>query len=430
MVCTQYRSNFLYHFTILSALFTSTIACDEQPDLSLANQGSLALPLTFTTPDNQIHRLVGGALMIEGPQTMTIALDDYAEEKDLLLLLDPGTYTVALEGNWSLERQNEEGIFEPVDAVLLSPNPQSQTVGANSKIQLELLFGYSDAKISMGGPETVDDKGQMEIDIAVENWECTPGDKLLSPCDEIPGSYQESICENGFWAPWSACTDQDDAMEELESGSLLYGIEILDKSLWTIDTDSGDAHFVLEFDEDMVALAKDPNSDLIFAVASPLGKTSTLLSLNPATGLTTTIGDIGFDSVKGLAFGPKGSALFAITYLNELLSIDPTTGAGQLIGAPGTTHLDSLAYHQDRGVLYATNIDNDSLYEIDPITGTAKVVGEVGFGNVSGLAYDQTSGLLYGLARAEGSLITINPDTGTGSYRAPLFNSAFNGATF
>jgi DNA-binding beta-propeller fold protein YncE len=213
--------------------------------------------------------------------------------------------------------------------------------------------------------------------------------------------------------------------------SQLFATEVVTDQLWIIDKQSGSGRAVGKIDvsDGAVGLACDENSNTLYGVDSPLGADSVLLKIEPNTGRTEKIGNIGFDAVKGLAFDSVSRILYGVTYLNEVLRIDPRTGEGILIGRPGTSFLDSLAYNPQQGVLYAVDINKDILYVIDPQKGTGNAVGPTGFINVSGLAYDRTTNTLYGAARGSGQLIEINTRTGSGQVVGRMPNTGFNGMT-
>jgi len=98
---------------------------------------------------------------------------------------------------------------------------------------------------------------------------------------------------------------------------------------------------------------------MIRASSSPLSL-STRITIDPATGIATEIGPIGFDDVFGLAFHPgvvldiggteiRGPTLFGLTggffagIDPQLIVIDRETGAGQLVVTLSTARMSGMA---------------------------------------------------------------------------------------
>jgi hypothetical protein len=118
---------------------------------------------------------------------------------------------------------------------------------------------------------------------------------------------------------------------------------------------------------------------------------SILATLDPATGVSATIGPTGQGPIAGLAWEPGTQTMYGITGCSSqgpsrLVRIDLVTGAATVVGSTGQT-LGSLELGAS-GLLYAggDTRDGGNLYIINPVTASATLVGPTGFSNVTGLA--------------------------------------------
>lgn len=146
---------------------------------------------------------------------------------------------------------------------------------------------------------------------------------------------------------------------------------------------------------------------------------SDLYSVNTTTGVTTSIGPIGF-AVTGLAIDPISGTLYGSTSLqspsnpNSIITIDRATGAGTLVGAVGIPGEEVADLTFDAaGTLYGwIEIYGDDLVTIDTATGAATVVGNSALSTFgSGLA-DVNGTLFYSGDGVTGALRTVNKTTG------------------
>ena len=112
-----------------------------------------------------------------------------------------------------------------------------------------------------------------------------------------------------------------------------------------------------------------------------------------------------------------------------LITIDPVTGVGTTIGPVSTLGLQALALDPDSRMLYATECDGSgacpvtSLVRNDPASGARTLVGPIGF-SIAGLAFDARARMLYGIDVASGEhLVRIDPRTGAGSLVGPAIHN-------
>ena len=168
-------------------------------------------------------------------------------------------------------------------------------------------------------------------------------------------------------------------------------------------------------------------------------QTDTLVRIDPLTGATSAVGNLGFGFVRALTF--VGTRLTgADVREDELLEIDTVTGSAASIGrlvTPATPasivrgSVGALAYDAGAGALYGADevtLVNEFL-GIDPDTAVATVIGaRIGFEDVRGLAV--ANGTVFGVDAATDQLLTIDPATGLGTAVAPLGFADINGLAY
>ncbi len=175
-----------------------------------------------------------------------------------------------------------------------------------------------------------------------------------------------------------------------------------------------------------------------FAYATAAQTTSTdyrLIQIDLATGVSTTVGSIGYSDVEGLAISPEGT-LYGVSDQSPktLFTISTSFGRGTPVG-PGNNNLgvvgegvgsfDSLdlglAFTCD-GRLWMSSDTTGKFWEVNRNTGVARLVGNLGV-KISGLAGNADG--LYGMGiEADRGLFKINPDTGTATRVGAIGNIA------
>ena len=159
---------------------------------------------------------------------------------------------------------------------------------------------------------------------------------------------------------------------------------------------------------------------------------TTLVRINTATGVDTTIGSLGQTQVYGMSFHPNGT-LYALVngYGNaQLATVNTTTGAATVFGASAPV-IDMMALDFDAaGNLYTASWIDNNLYSMNPATGVASLIGNLGFSDVMDITFDP-SGQLWGASSTD--LWQINTVTGAGTHVAgfsigSVMGIAFDGA--
>ena len=127
------------------------------------------------------------------------------------------------------------------------------------------------------------------------------------------------------------------------------------------------------------------------SIPGPGGAPSTLITLDPTTGVTTPVGPTGLSNISGLAWHKPTQTLYGVTAggaPSNLVKININTGAAAIIANTGVI-LGSLEFGPD-GRLYGGGgqANANELYDIDRMTGVATLIGNTGLGAsaITGLA--------------------------------------------
>ena len=175
-------------------------------------------------------------------------------------------------------------------------------------------------------------------------------------------------------------------------------------------------------------VAGNAAAQVLYGADGAGGNAATILyTINPANGVATAVGPIGF-AVTGLAFHPITGVLYGSTggnapiSPNSLIRIDTATGAGTLIGANTQGPLADLEFRSD-GVLLAWCECSDELATVNLNNGVATIVGPNAITTSgSGLAYVGGRLFLAGDGN-DGVLSIINPASGAASAGPTLSGS-------
>lgn len=97
--------------------------------------GRARLSLSGIGSDGYTYSIVGYSLRFEGPQSLVVG---ESPDETIWLTLRTGHYTVALEGDWHVERTDVPGV--PVDVELVSPNPLAFAVRDNEETPVRFIF--------------------------------------------------------------------------------------------------------------------------------------------------------------------------------------------------------------------------------------------------------------------------------------------------
>ncbi len=148
------------------------------------------------------------------------------------------------------------------------------------------------------------------------------------------------------------------------------------------------------------ALVWDPVDGVFYSRANAGGSggglTMELASIDPGTGVGTSIGNMGLNveaDISGMALLPDGTLIgfdSQSALPSQMVQIDKGTGAASVIGPTGESVLSSLgglAVDPDTGIVYMSN--GFSLFSVDPGTGAATEIGAHGE-IITGLSFQTT----------------------------------------
>ncbi len=138
-----------------------------------------------------------------------------------------------------------------------------------------------------------------------------------------------------------------------------------------------------------------------------------LITIDPATGARTTIGDMGI-LMDGLSYNPATNTMYAVD-ATSLYTINMSTGAATLVGTNTGISMTNLAI-DNTGNCFTLDVTASNLGRINLTTGAYTVVGPVGFvaDYAQDMEFDRESGNLFMAAQdaASGWLAWVNTTTG------------------
>lgn|GEM_PF-2433976 len=202
---------------------------------------------------------------------------------------------------------------------------------------------------------------------------------------------------------------QTKALAYAPNEDVLYGTSRY--SLLTIDRDSGAGTTVGILPLDRIqGMAFDHNTGTVYAADELLRR---LTSIDAATGSATFLRTYGFPYLAALTFDTKRDLLYGSTG-STLVSMEPSTGVDRTIG-PFGTNVGALSYDEITDKLYGTTFNTNELVEVNKTTGDIAPIGSVGFGAVDELAFDPGAGQLYGVDLATDQLLSIDTTSGAAS---------------
>ena len=153
----------------------------------------------------------------------------------------------------------------------------------------------------------------------------------------------------------------------------------------------------------------------LYLVQEGPGYPSNDILLKFESGTLSTVGNIGFGDIRGLAYDATTDTLYGVSrYSWRLLTIDRTTGVGTPVSDNPYLPLDSNTSEisvDSTGTMFGLGHSDsqccvDTLLNVDKGTGIASSLGVFDV-SVSGLAIDHASGMLYGTTY-DGQLYTID----------------------
>jgi len=137
--------------------------------------GQLTLPLLQAGPDGALYRLGNATFDVTGSGGFLETVDGSGNQAAVAVALPPGLFSVALRDGWVLEKSSDAGAtFQPVNALLGSPNPAGFRMLANQPVIIEFDFLVRDTagtlEVKLGVvPKPRELAGGFVIDTATGN---------------------------------------------------------------------------------------------------------------------------------------------------------------------------------------------------------------------------------------------------------------------
>lgn len=296
-------------------------------------------------------------------------------------------------------------------------------IRAPAHVSLALL-PLSLALLACGGGED-EDAGLPDAGAAVDAGDADggPGDDAGTSDAGAPDGGA-GVCGDGVLDPLESCDDGNTTPGDgcpadcVVEG--LYTVRRADGMLRFLDletlelTDVGQIEVGFEFG----GLTWDDGSRTLWllALTDALGAaTTTLHQVDPATGVTSSIGVTGVDHLFGLVLDPRTDRLLAVrgsSSLTGLYEIDPATGVATMVG-PTSVPLDGLTYDSSRTQVVAMRPFRGELYEVDASAGGSTLIASGGTVDLDdgGIAYDPERDVIWVLD-ASGFFGSYDPDDG------------------
>jgi hypothetical protein len=131
--------------------------------------------------------------------------------------------------------------------------------------------------------------------------------------------------------------------------------------LWMVDTATGGLTNGPAVNPNMVGLAFDPTSGVLYGVEwNNTSNIDNLYTIDTATGATTLVGTLGVGTGVGDIYFDATGNLFGVVgggqVPNDFVSIDKITGAASYVGATGFTGITAITYAAN----YAVAVDDDT----------------------------------------------------------------------
>lgn len=164
------------------------VGCVGEEGKKEEETGQVEMSLVGQAASGTMYRLRDGVVMVQGPQS-TIFFDTEDDPNRIRLSADVpvGSYYTFLQEGWRLERLNLDKTVEPVDAQLISPNPQWFDVYPDQRTTVALRFRAGVDDVSL-------DQGSFDVVIEVEEQ---PAASALCASDGDCAAG-ETCCLGGF----------------------------------------------------------------------------------------------------------------------------------------------------------------------------------------------------------------------------------------
>jgi hypothetical protein len=190
------------------ALATVSTSCSSAGDDKTESQvGTLNMPLV-SQANGVTYRLRNAVFVVNGPQAAVLSSEDDPNATTISAELESGDYSIDLQDGWTLERLDGTA-FVQVDATLISPDPTTFHISANTPTGVTYQFSTNGVIVSIG-------KGTLNVGISVV--QNSSGCSSDAECGGAVGACQYGQCASSL-TKFSEGTSQwpDDACNPTNS---------------------------------------------------------------------------------------------------------------------------------------------------------------------------------------------------------------------
>jgi hypothetical protein len=216
-------------FAWILAAFAVT-ACADVP-VDSQPTGSIRMALVAPGPDGVVYRLRSAFFAISGPASLSLDVESDPDASILSTDVPAGSYDVTLQGDWYIE-QIDGSRVTPVNAVVISSNPQSVTLASGASSDVVFVFQVNNLPVRF-------EPGRLNVGIEVVECDGSPGQwngcrgNGCLVCTELladyplyvqnhPGCVANSTCDGQFFTCNDRCpapTDADRAQPQECNGT-------------------------------------------------------------------------------------------------------------------------------------------------------------------------------------------------------------------
>lgn len=373
--------------------------------------------------------IVGADVVSENVSTQTFFIPEDPASEGLYWVFQPTTETDPQNVVFTASKNLYGNDIKTVSVAQNAVNRQDFTLGTGHLIfnptSLEATMTMGDSPLTKDLVITNDGSASVAFELVEKDKGFTlpsiPAFKGVLPEDTRPISIGlDPLAENASRLSASA----DDLFKGILSGEPAFAVDLQTDTLMHIpDTtvpgtwNSIGAAMSSLYSGDFLA----GDFTTLYAISSD---DNNLYKVNTATGAATLVGAAtppAGHTWTGLSGTPDG-ILYGLTTngsVSSLVTVDPATGVATPLGdIPGVTAGIDLAYNTDDDMIYIVDISTDSLFRVDPDTLTTTQVGALGVSAnyAQGMDFEEDSGVLYWAAyTTSGELRIIDTTTGASS---------------
>ena len=135
---------------VCASIPTLVVGCGDAVVESESATGTMSVALTGVGSTGAVYRLRNGVFKITGKATATASSEDNVDAPVIQLELKAGGYLANLVTGWTMEKQNDDGTFANVKAVLVSTNPLPFEIIDQQLTPVTFQFKAGDDVVQLG----------------------------------------------------------------------------------------------------------------------------------------------------------------------------------------------------------------------------------------------------------------------------------------